>query len=131
MLRTAPCPASTASGVGGGTITGVTDGSGLTGGGTSGNVTLAAFISQSFRSTLQPALDPLYVFGVKSRTAAGPTGLPETLPPLLAQLGRPLTHRLPMGPNLAGHFQLTQSLLEQVGGLHAGKLGYDFVGGGD
>jgi hypothetical protein len=78
----------------------------------------AGFIPESLRAALQPPLDPLDIFRTEPRPAAGPTRFAESLLTLLANRGRPLTHRLAMGPNLPGHFRLAQPLLEQLGRLH-------------
>ena len=76
-------------------------------------------VSQGLWATLQAALDPPQVGCLQARLAPGTSGFLQRPWSTPGKLLGPATHRLPMYPDLPGHFRLRNSLLQQPGGEEA------------
>src|ERR1700680_2013965 len=80
------------------------------------------FIPQRLRPAFEAVLELADLLRTQSRFAAGAAGLLQPGTPFSLQLGRPLTHRLPMRTHPARHFRLAQPLREQLRRPHAPSL---------
>ena len=69
----------------------------------------AGFIPQRLRPTFESALDLVDLLHTQSRLASGTPSLFQPGTPFGLQLGRPLTHRLPVRAHSARNFRLAQA----------------------
>lgn len=72
----------------------------------------ARVVPERFRTPLEAVLDAAQIGRRQPRLAPSASGLLQGRPAPAFQLLRPSAHRLPMDPNLSGHFRLTQPALQ-------------------
>jgi hypothetical protein len=82
----------------------------------------AGFIPQRLRPAFESILDLVDLRRTQSRLASGAAGLLQSSTPLGKQLGRPLTHRLPVRAHPACYFRLAQTLRKQTRRPHTAPL---------
>lgn len=82
----------------------------------------AGFIPQRLRPAFKSALDLVELLRTQSRLASGAAGLLQPSTPIGLQLGRPLTHRLPVRAHPACYFRLAQAFRKQTPRAHAAPL---------
>ena len=82
----------------------------------------AGFIPQRLRPAFESTLDLVDLRRTQSRLASGTACFLQPRPPLGKQLGRPLTHRLPVRAHPACYFRLAQAFRKQTPRAHAAPL---------
>jgi hypothetical protein len=82
----------------------------------------AGFIPQRLRPAFESALELVDLLHTQSWLASSSASLLQPGTPFGLQLGRPLTHRLPMRAHLARYFRLTQPLRKQTRRPHTAPL---------
>ena len=80
------------------------------------------FIPQRWRPAFESVLDLADLLRTQSRFASGAASLLQPRTPIGLQLGRPLTHRLPVRAHPARYFRLAQAFREQTPRAHAAPL---------
>jgi hypothetical protein len=80
------------------------------------------FIAKNLRTAFESLLDLAEILHAQPWFAASTARLLQPGTAVLAQLGRPLTYRLPVRSHSSGHFRLAVPLLQQPRGLHPPPL---------